>query len=413
MKPMIWILLFVAAPVTPRSISAQINPNHTFQASLESDVLVVVNAGGTKYHSDPFTYTKILVLEQDEDNEASLLSRPYPYSIDNDGNYFVPDPFNQRVAVFDGEGQYQRSFGRNGEGPGEFLFLHLADSFNGNLAYFDPRRGRTSYFRPDGTLIEVIRPPSGSPMSLEGVFRLPGNRTLTAQKLEAYKQGSEVWKYIRVVILSAEGDTMLSVETTPALEQFYTPPSPGFSGMYSGIPLGALTLFSLHPDNKLVIWNGYTPELLMFSFDGKLTTTIDLGLAVPAVSRFERRAIQGRLERDIERMPSGARAMMQRNRDAVVIPEVKGFGDHLQIDDHGYYWIRIPEIAASRRDQGGPAFLVLSPEGELLGITRWPVSEGRIEKGRLLGIGSDATSGGVVPIVFRIQSSISGFDYPN
>lgn len=35
-----------------------------------------------------------------------------------DGNYYVPDVRDNRIVVFDSDGNYLRSIGRDGEGPG-------------------------------------------------------------------------------------------------------------------------------------------------------------------------------------------------------------------------------------------------------------------------------------------------------
>ena len=52
-------------------------------------------------------------------------SQIYPsgIAVDSSNVVYVVDHGNHRVSVFTSEGQFIKSFGREGEGPGEFDFL--------------------------------------------------------------------------------------------------------------------------------------------------------------------------------------------------------------------------------------------------------------------------------------------------
>ena len=64
------------------------------------------------------------VLDDWEDSPAgpSYLYEPTSVAISSSGNIFVLDAGNQRVVVFDSNGDFHHSFGRAGQGPGEFNF---------------------------------------------------------------------------------------------------------------------------------------------------------------------------------------------------------------------------------------------------------------------------------------------------
>ncbi len=59
-------------------------------------------------------------LKPDEENEESRLLVPAAVDADKDGNIFVLDSKAYQVKVFDNQGKFRRSFGRMGQGPGEF-----------------------------------------------------------------------------------------------------------------------------------------------------------------------------------------------------------------------------------------------------------------------------------------------------
>jgi hypothetical protein len=60
---------------------------------------------------------------------SALLYKPNSVAIDDSGEIYVLDAGNQRVVVFDFDGNIVRQFGRRGEGPGEFMLgLDAGDS---------------------------------------------------------------------------------------------------------------------------------------------------------------------------------------------------------------------------------------------------------------------------------------------
>ena len=47
-------------------------------------------------------------------------SRPSGMAVDKDGNLYVADTLNNRIEIFDADGVFIRTFGKNGDGPGYF-----------------------------------------------------------------------------------------------------------------------------------------------------------------------------------------------------------------------------------------------------------------------------------------------------
>ncbi len=80
-----------------------------------------INSAVPKYAGELFTYEKILEIRPDPDNDVSLLYQPSAFTTDGDA-YYVADTYNHRIAVFDLQGNYVRSIGRQGEGPGELQY---------------------------------------------------------------------------------------------------------------------------------------------------------------------------------------------------------------------------------------------------------------------------------------------------
>ena len=60
-----------------------------------------------------------LVLGRDESDPNQVFYRLRDVDVDSDGNLWVLDGGNHRIQVFDREGRFVRSLGREGQGPGE------------------------------------------------------------------------------------------------------------------------------------------------------------------------------------------------------------------------------------------------------------------------------------------------------
>ncbi len=67
-----------------------------------------------------------------------------------DGNVFVADTRNHEVRVFGLDGSHRRTFGREGEGPGEFRSIYSIAWVGDRLLTFDPPLGRLGEFSADG-----------------------------------------------------------------------------------------------------------------------------------------------------------------------------------------------------------------------------------------------------------------------
>ncbi len=84
---------------------------------------------------------------------------------DDEGNLYVADSGWNKIFKFDPNGKFIMSFGREGQGPGEFLAhpmrAHLKISFgnDGKLYVNDPGNGRLSVFSKEGKFIKSFKLP--------------------------------------------------------------------------------------------------------------------------------------------------------------------------------------------------------------------------------------------------------------
>ncbi len=74
-------------------------------------------------------------------------------AVDADGGIYAFDGQQPALRYFDARGEYVRTLGREGSGPGEYrdVALGLAVRRDGRVVMRDPRNGRLNVYAPDGT----------------------------------------------------------------------------------------------------------------------------------------------------------------------------------------------------------------------------------------------------------------------
>ncbi|HYG98464.1 MAG TPA: SMP-30/gluconolactonase/LRE family protein [Terriglobales bacterium] len=81
-------------------------------------------------------------------------SRPSNCAVDADGNLYVSDTWNNRIEVFDADGNFIREFGKAGDGPGYFARPKgVAIDSDGHVWVADSVQNRVQVFTPEGNLL--------------------------------------------------------------------------------------------------------------------------------------------------------------------------------------------------------------------------------------------------------------------
>src|SRR4030042_6132090 len=85
-------------------------------------VSVVQNPAEPLYGEFSFELKEELTIGGDPNNEAYYFPKGAKLSVDEEGNLYVCDLGNKRVQMYDRSGKYVRTIGRQGQGPGEYMF---------------------------------------------------------------------------------------------------------------------------------------------------------------------------------------------------------------------------------------------------------------------------------------------------
>lgn len=95
---------------------------------------------------------------------------PQGVAVDGDGNVYVTDTLNDRVEIFDGDGNFVSTFGKNGDGPGTFTRPKgIALDSDGHIWVADQIQDKLQVFNKEGQLLAYIGQGHGD---LPGQFKV-------------------------------------------------------------------------------------------------------------------------------------------------------------------------------------------------------------------------------------------------
>jgi len=119
-------------------------------------------------------------------------------ALDKDGNVYVTDTINNRVEIFDAEGNFVSAFGKHGDGPGYFARPKgIAVDCDGHIWVADQEQDRVQVFNREGQLLTYIGDAHsngvGQFKALVGIAIDKQNRVFTT---EQYPGRMQMFRYV-------------------------------------------------------------------------------------------------------------------------------------------------------------------------------------------------------------------------
>ncbi len=272
---------------------------------------------------------------------------------------FVADGFNDEVRVFGLDGTYRRTFGRNGDGPGEFRSLYSVAWMGDRLVTLDPSLGRIGVFSADGEWLGQQRVEgrlSGSPA---------GIRLMPVGPDEFYRLG---------LLRDATGIESLLVghdsggETGDTLSWLRPPPGPAgfilcrYGEMITSFPIPFGPGLAQHPGPGAVMYSAMTDayRIAMTRAGGDTLRVIERPLPPEPISDEEWAAGNRDFEELVAERPDAECDPRRPSR-----PEAKSFIQGIFIAPDGRLWVEVIRTAGNRWE-------IFDPEGRLLGTVPAP-----------------------------------------
>ena len=311
-------------------------------------------------HAGTATLTPELSIGLIEGAEEYLFGDVSELAVGPDGSIYVFDRQVPALRKYDARGKFVRTFGRKGQGPGEYLsgggLVVLPD---GRVLLWDTGTWRINIYSPAGESLVSMPTPSG----MGGNSSLVTSRSLVVdstgqiyvrrQLLDRQKPGNARSVWLRMKTNGA-ADTIAVPDlgvTTPTVSARSTN-----SSSSSNVPFAPRAITSFSPPGYFV-----TAFPSRYAFElrpvGSAHQIVSIRRSVEArrVSAEERSAARSRIEAQMRVTDPGW------NWNGPEIPRTKPFFENIAIGADGRIWVAvIPEVAA-RRGSVGIGGGVISP----------------------------------------------------
>lgn len=278
------------------------------------------------------------------------LFSPEDLAIADDGTLYVVESDPPSIKVYSPDGEYLRSIGRDGAGPGEFSIGYIA--LRGDtLVLQDPQQTRATVFDAESDTVRSIRTTTccyWAPIGIDGT----GHAWLRSIE-QADSSVAPAQVYVRFPIGGTGADTVAVPHPKASAEQPLWQVATTNARFSTWVPLTPSAIEAVDPTGGLV--TGYGAEYrLRRTGDGRDTVAL-FGRSMPSdpVSEAEKTAlVEARIAQQIERDRDLDETVLRKAFDGAMIPDTRPAFTALHVDRAGRTYVRrsSPDSAAVHLD---------------------------------------------------------------
>jgi DNA-binding beta-propeller fold protein YncE len=187
--------------VSPAGVAVDTTNRFVYVVDTQQDQVLVFDADSYKLLRRIGTGGKKHTLASPGD-----FSLPTNVAVDKSGNVYVTDTLNNRVEMFDPDGQFISEFGKAGDGPGRFARPKgIAIDGDGHIWVADELESRVQVFDQQGQLLLYLGERGEYPGQFEGLYGIAfdkaNNRIITSEQFPGRVQ---VFRYVTDAEAAAE-----------------------------------------------------------------------------------------------------------------------------------------------------------------------------------------------------------------
>jgi DNA-binding beta-propeller fold protein YncE len=332
MKVRLKLVFVICAPIVCLFIIACRDRTAEWKGTVttENGITVVQNPKQPMYGEDVLVLEEDLSIGESPTGEGDyLFSQIRGMAVDDAGNIYVLDSKEKQVLVFDKTGSHLLTFGRAGQGPGEFGSPLTLEVTNRGEVVVEDIRSHLVYFSTEGKFIRNL------PTAKAGVVRVrigaDGNILGVVIVRDEENPRYEVQKF------DPEMNLIQSLDSTPT-------PSASNEGFN---PFAGSIYYTFDRDGRAVCGVPDRYEIKIFDTAGNLEKKIVRDYDPVEITEEEKKEVE-------EEMPPGMK---------LAIPKYHGAFQWIMTDDEG----RIFVMTEERSPEGkGYCHDVFDPEGRYL-----------------------------------------------
>ncbi len=124
-------------------------------------------------------------------------AKPACVAVDDEGNLYVTDTLNNRVEIFDADGQFISTFGKSGDGPGYFgRPKGIAIDSDGHIWVADGMQDRVQVFNKEGELLIALGGHGLLPGQFQGLVNVAIDKRGRVFTTEIFPGRAQEFQYV-------------------------------------------------------------------------------------------------------------------------------------------------------------------------------------------------------------------------